>query len=521
VRFWFALSRTILAPALAGLWLCACPSQTPPASQFARAGADAANMDLAVAASDGAGAADAAAGAEAGATGDGSTGADSDAVGDAPAAGFVHVCAATSGLGLYAKPLDNGANDLIAGIAAAADGGAVVVGKTGNAGTQTDVWAARTSAVGSKVWSKAFSAPAEDDGRAVVATGGGFALAAMTRSKGAGNADGWLLRLDGDGKLLWDKVYGGAGLDEFFALAPTQDGGFVLAGLTRSVGNGLPDGWLVRTDSDGGVLFDEHYGGSQIDELYGVAALPDGRFAATGSLSSNSNGGTDLWLLVTDAKGKQVLSKPFGKIDSDDGRAIAVAPDGTLVLTGTAGLQGNPELWTMRVDTSGALLWQHIAKGNQGEVGRAVAVLPDGGAVVVGETNSPLPTGGSQGYDGWLLRYDAWGNLLWDRRLGAAGNEWLTGVAALADGGLLVAGRLFDGASSAFNGWLVRTDPWGHSDCNKLGACKTKAAADCDDGQPCTADGCEPIDGCVHGKLADQSACGKAGLCAAGTCVGN
>lgn len=440
---------------------------------------------------------------------------------DGAPVGPIHVCAATAGLGLYAKQLDNGAHDQIAAMAGTGDGGAVVVGKTGNGASQTDLWVARASSLGAKVWSKAFGGTAEDDGRAVLATGGGFALAGMTKSKGAGSADGWLLRLDADGKLLWDKTYGAAGLDEFFALTPAKDGGLVAAGLTRSFGSGLPDGWIVRVDADGGILFDQHYGGSQIDELYAIAALPDGRFAATGSLSSNSNGGSDLWLLIIDAKGKQELSKPFGKVDTDDGRAIAALQDGTLLLTGTAGIKGNPELWTLRMDTSGAVLWQHIAPGNQGEVGRAVAALPDGGAVVVGETNSSIAAGGSQGYDGWLLRYDSWGNLLWEQRLGGPGNEWLTGVLPLADGGFFAAGRLFDSASAAFNGWLVRLDPWGYADCAKLGACKNKVATDCDDGKPCTTDRCETVDGCAHTALPDQSVCGKTGLCANGTCVGN
>lgn len=510
-----AAAQVLLLFALGG-----CPSQVPAATNFAGVDAHTATADTAVIGDTSTQSNDI--------TGEtssfGSAGNDTAGPEVATANPSAAVCAVTGGIGLFTKTIDNGANDLFAGLAPSGDGGGILVGKSGNAGSQTDVWAVRVSALGAKLWSKTYGEAAEDAGRAAIATGGGFAFAGLTHSKGAGNADGWLLRSDADGKLVWDKVFGGTSVDEFSAIAVTKNGGFVLAGSTRSTASGLADGWLVVTDADGNPLWQNHYGGSQIDELFSVVVLADGRIAAAGSSTSQSAGGSDAWLLVVDAKGKQVVSKLISGGDTDEARSLAITGDGGLVVTGTAGVKGNPELWTFKTDSEGNLGWQDIVSGNQGEVGRGVAVGPQGAIWVVGETNSPHKGNTSLGYDGWLLRYDNWGNRLWDQRLGSNGNEWLTAVVALPaqpDWGVLVAGRQFTNSSSSFDGWLLRLDPWGHANCATIGNCKTKTAAECDDNAACTADRCDSIDGCTHTLLAPQSPCGKSGVCTGSTCMGN
>ena len=67
--------------------------------------------------------------------------------------------------------------------------------------------------------------------------------------------------------------------------------------------------------------------------------------------------------------------------------------------------------------------------------------------------------------------------------------------------------------------FVVRMDPWGEAGCGQAGRCIGKAAADCDDGNPCTADRCVPENGeCENLTLPDTTPCGASHTCTAGVC---
>ena len=509
-----AMQRTRLA-VLLGFFLAGCPAAAPDSGRFA-GDAAASLQDSNPAASDSAAPTDDTATSQPDTSvAPGADAAASD-VGGPDAGGAKGVCA--NGIGLYAKSFSTGGGEAAYASVLLADGSALLVGDSGTL-NKTDMLALRISAVGTTLWSQTYGGADEDHGSGALALTDGFAVVGTTRSKGAGYGDGWLVRTDAKGVLLWDKTYGGSGDDALYGIAPAGDG-FVLAGMNRSLGGGLDDGWLVRTDASGGVLWENKYGGSSIDSFAAVVALPSGGFAAAGVNNSIASQGSDAWLVFVDGKGKQGSEKVFGLGENDDAKALTRLPDGGFALTGVASQNGNPQLGVIRTGADGGLLWKDVVGGNQSEEGHGITAFPDGSLAVVGVTDSPNASGSSSGEDGWLLRYDAWGNRLWDLRFGGGGNEWLYAVQAMADGGLLLAGRLYD-QSTSDNAWFLRMDAWGHTDCSKAGACKTKAAGDCDDGNACTIDTCDNIDGCTHAALPVGAACGSGAVCGTTSCTSN
>ena len=103
-------------------------------------------------------------------------------------------------------------------------------------------------------WNKTYGGTGDDVADALVQTSdGGYALAGYTKSFGAGSHDFWLVKTDSAGNAQWNKTYGGTSMDYATALVKTVDGGYALAGYTRSFGVGLNDFWLVKTDASGNV----------------------------------------------------------------------------------------------------------------------------------------------------------------------------------------------------------------------------------------------------------------------------
>jgi hypothetical protein len=152
-------------------------------------------------------------------------------------------------------------------------------------------------------WSKTYGGTNFDRANALVqTTDGGYALAGVTQSFGAGSSDSWLVKTDSAGNVLWNQTYGGTNSDGTNALVQTSDGGYALAGYTASFGAGGYDFWLVKTDSTGNTLWNKTYGGTGDDWAYALVQTSDGGYALAGYTASFGAGGGDVWLVKTDVE---------------------------------------------------------------------------------------------------------------------------------------------------------------------------------------------------------------------------
>ena len=80
---------------------------------------------------------------------------------------------------------------------------------------------------------------------------GGFVLAGQTNSLGAGGYDCWLIKTDENGKMQWNQTYGGEGDDIVYSLVEISNGGYAIAGETNSFGAGDSDFLLIKTNEQG------------------------------------------------------------------------------------------------------------------------------------------------------------------------------------------------------------------------------------------------------------------------------
>jgi glucose/arabinose dehydrogenase len=202
----------------------------------------------------------------------------------------------------FGGPLDDGAYGV------AVDGArAVVVGYTRTDGAGGyDVWAARLDlADGEAVWTRTLNRSAMDAATSVaLAPDGGVLVAASTAGGGFGRDDIWLIRLTGAGETEWTRTLGGDGADTPWSLAALADGGLVVAASTQSRGAGSADAWLLNLDRDGAVRWQRTYGGELWDWPGQVAVGPDGSLLMAGYTTSLGAGYEDVWVLRLDAEGR-------------------------------------------------------------------------------------------------------------------------------------------------------------------------------------------------------------------------
>ncbi len=115
---------------------------------------------------------------------------------------------------------------------------------------------------------------------------GGYVVAGMTYSFGAGNLDGWIVKLDASGRIQWQKTYGGSGGESIHTILQTDDGGYITAGQTDSFGSGSEDAWLMKLDARGTVQWHKTYGGNSTDRIYSLVKTSDCGYIMVGQTSS-------------------------------------------------------------------------------------------------------------------------------------------------------------------------------------------------------------------------------------------
>jgi hypothetical protein len=321
--------------------------------------------------------------------------------------------------------------------AAAGDGFLVVGSSTSLEQGRTLGWVLRLDHDGNALWNRSYTDEAGSEFRYVLTLTDGFLLVGnMFQPSGA--VDGYVAKIDDGGALEWNITVGGAGVNKLFSAAQTQNG-FMLVGLTNafSSGNNESDVWVVKINLDGSVAWSKNYGWSLDDAGRAIAQTQDGNFVVAGYTDSVGNGDYDFLLLKISSDGNMMWNKTYGGTLSDKAYAIAAASDGFVVVGDTHSKgAGDNDAWVIKVDSNGDLLWDRTAGGSDFDMPTCVASSGSGGYVVGGFTFSF----GKGQRDFWLFKIDDTGSVLWSRTVGRSNYEEAYAVVETAENEFVMAG---------------------------------------------------------------------------------
>ncbi len=234
---------------------------------------------------------------------------------------------------VWEKILGKNEFETISGLALATDGGFVFCGNSGKKmeGGTGNIYLAKTDAKGDLVWKKSFGEKEWEEALDLLPTrDGGFVLAGLTKSKGAGDLDAWHLKASRDGFRQWDKAFGGKDADLANAIIQTHDDGYLLAGSTKSHRSGarFPKGWAVQTSPGGDLQWEQHFGKDNEDEVRSACVLHDGSVVLAGK-SQSLSGAAWLFRLADPQKGNP-LAGMRDQVSLERTEPLVHTPDGTL-----------------------------------------------------------------------------------------------------------------------------------------------------------------------------------------------
>lgn len=294
-------------------------------------------------------------------------------------------------------------------------GGYIVVGETssfGNGGK--DIYVLKVNNDGEKIFEKAIGGPKDDYAYSIIEGRDGYIVVGGTRSFGAGNSDVYVVKIDENGYILWQKTFGGKGFEEGWRIAKDKDGNYVIVGRTNSFGNGQYDLYLIKIDENGNLIWEKAFGKEMSEYGYGVCVDIDDYVAVgiTNSFSENQ----DVYVVKVDKNGNLLWEKTFGEKNFDYAYDIVNDRGNYLIVGNSNSFSDSVDLYVLKINKKGEKVWEKVYGGKGYDTGFFITSNDKGEYLIVGGSNSQ----GAGNSDVYVIKIDEDGRVLWERYFGGA-----------------------------------------------------------------------------------------------------
>jgi hypothetical protein len=235
-----------------------------------------------------------------------------------------------------------------------------------------------------------YGSPGKDEsGCCIEEVPGGYVICGRIKPLNSDSGDIYLMRIWGlDFSPRWAKTLGGIGDDRAYSLKITGDGGYIICGYTDSYGSGGEDVYLIKTDSLGDTLWTRTFGGTEDDRGCSVDITDDGGYIICGVTRSFGAAGSDIYLIKTDSSGDSLWAKKFGGAGGDGAGSVKQTKDKGYIIAGEKCYDSETNesyIYLLKTDSSGRSRWSRsLKKGYYSGGGNSVIETSDGGYVIGG-----------------------------------------------------------------------------------------------------------------------------------------
>lgn len=343
----------------------------------------------------------------------------------------------------WQKQLGGSGTDMLQTAAGTIDGGFILGGtsdskKSGDKMVDgfgaDDYWIIKLDATGSEQWQQTIGGESQELLHVVIQTKDGGYLVAGSSSSSAqkseaipqnlyvktaehyGNLDYWIVKLSRNGKLEWQKSFGGEYADVLKSAVQTADGGYLIGGTSNSPisGNktvdnfGMNDYWILKLDKNGVIEWQNGFGGSKDDELSQILLTADNSYLLAGHSFSGTDGnksksnreGSDLWLVKIDQNSTILWQETYHMGKQDFLMSIVENKDTTLLIGAHAkseitlrqkqNREGINDYTIIKLKENGEELWRKSVGGSGEDILRKAVETRDGGYVLAGTSSSKV-----------------------------------------------------------------------------------------------------------------------------------
>jgi hypothetical protein len=318
------------------------------------------------------------------------------------------------------------------------------------------MWISKVDANGKKIWS---STPEEGKGYSIAASPDGGFVAVGNSALTIADLEFLIVKVDKNGNKVWVKKVGGSREDIGRAIISWPDGGYIIAGLSASndFDNTFYDFWVQKTDANGNTVWGKSLGGKNMDLAYALAPTTDGNFVVAGLTQSSTSGdvvignpnqiSANALVVKMDGAGNKIWAKTIGVWGDEVPYGVAGTSDGGCVIAGltTTDYRGgdtlanikNYDIFLARLDRNGKAVWRKAIGGAGNDVATSIARTKDDGFLISGYTdsNNSGDIGVTKGkHDILVLKINGNGDLKWIKTIGGAGEDFGYNITSLQNG---------------------------------------------------------------------------------------
>lgn len=360
----------------------------------------------------------------------------------------------------WEKTFGGDASDVAHSIFQTNDGGFIVAGETNGKGAgKEDFLIIKLNKDGVTEWEKTLGSEKHDIATSIIQTkDGGYIVTGNTKKMSGRKSDIWLMKLDENGEMLWEKTLGGSKDDFASSIVETQDGGLALVGDTRSKGDKSKI-WFLKMSAKGQIEWEKVIGG-RIDEFaLSLVHTTDGGYGIAGYayLGTKKMGHHNFWIIKLTAQGKIVWERTYGGMEDDFAYALTQTEDNGFVVAGSSISKNQEQYRVLKIDQNGQKVWDKTFGGNDDDFAFSVANSSDGGVLIAGYTKSK----GEGDSDIWILKLDKEGTLIWDRTFGGQGEDMALSITETEDRGMAIAGTTRSKGNGESDIWVIKLNEQG------------------------------------------------------------